>query len=360
MMGREKEAVICFKEVASMAAKIKNQDVAEDAVLFYEKMYARWNPSYIKVLPGVILGKIFCELEMQDVISCLQVCKASRATILKTLNWKPTVTTSLTLPLVDVSQNRINTLPSETLILIFSYSDTQTVLACQDVCKRWRRIVSKEAHKWLDEIEIKGSLRKMNKQWIKILRLARGRKIESLSIYHTRDRHPYVSKGEDELSWTETAFSATFPHKTLRKFSYDSYGSNDLDQDIWNTILRCTQLKVLTFNLVDSFDDCDFKMSNKSNLAKCRLDTFDLSISCDNDFGPLDLENGMYNLLSEVRSLFIGFSCSPQDLEQILASAKETLEELHIYWQPEEVQRYQQEDMNEVEEEDDKKAKGEI
>lgn len=174
-MRLEKEAVICFKEVASMATKIKNQDIATDSVLFYEKMYARWNPSYIKVLPGAILGKIFYELEMQDVMSWLQVCKASRATILKTLNWKPTVTTSLTLPLVNVSPNRINTLPSETLISIFSYSDTQTVLACQDVCKRWRRIVSKEAHKWLNDIEVKGSLRKMNKQWVKILRLARGR-----------------------------------------------------------------------------------------------------------------------------------------------------------------------------------------
>lgn len=84
-MGSDKEAAKCLKEVAAMAAKIKNQDIAKDAALFFDLMNARCNPSYVTILPGVILVNIFKRLNMQDVMSCLQTCHSFRGNLLETL-----------------------------------------------------------------------------------------------------------------------------------------------------------------------------------------------------------------------------------------------------------------------------------
>jgi hypothetical protein len=165
----------------------------------------------------------------------------------------------------------------------------------------------------------------MDVQWKRMLTLAKGLKPKKLSMSHDEYNDPV----EDQRSWNELDFSKTFPCETVQEFCYTTDRTTESDQALWNTLLKCTQLKVLEFHIDHFCCDCDFKISMESDLAKCRLDVCALTFHYYDD-ELYDADDGMLALLSKARIIHWKSLLTSVDIGHILATSQNTLEELEL------------------------------
>jgi hypothetical protein len=322
-------------EALAYVQRRKEDSIAVDAVQFCEKLNERWNPPYITVLPDSILLKILGGVTMKDAQSCLKTCKFMRSAMLNVLCWQSSDILSSRSSLspsqpVHTMSCGIGALPNELLINIFGYLDSNDLRACGYTCQQWQHVTLSNATLWAKGVKLRGDQDQMDMQWKTIHEGLEECKPKALSMEHWREYTQPWPK------WSGFDLSRTFPCDSIEEFHYKATHLSGLDQDLWNTLLQCTRLRVLHFSVDDIDCYCDFSIGNNSKLINCRLDDFLVSFN----ESVFKLNDGLIRVLSKARRIRLDVIYDDSELRQLLATAKDTLEDLCLDREPQAANSY--------------------
>ncbi|UZJ56095.1 hypothetical protein CBS101457_005415 [Exobasidium rhododendri] len=225
------------------------------------------------------------------------------------------------------NQPRINFLPDEVLIEMFSYLDRPDLMRCVQTCKRWQLVTSRSQALWREHVTLRGTMKQINAQWTRICGLAGGPKVRSISLC--------VSPAPG-LSWQEFRLSKQFPSETLEKFEYsykigaktDRLGDDtSFNQSVWRSICTCKQLRSIRWSIARRHprSDVSFIVKASDNLRSCRLEEFIFETD-----DRLRLDESFVEVLSEAKRIHLSNPIAESRMREILSAAKDTLEELHL------------------------------
>lgn len=287
---------------------------------YIKELYFKWNPCYIAVLPDSVLARIFKQVDMKTANKCVLTCRSWKSSMYSVLGMKP-------VSFSNGHADQIKSLPDELLLEFFEYLGTRDLVACMLVNKRWKTVLGSYPKVWTQKAELRGSLKRIGQQWMKLRHLTSKGKVKALSLHIPTSDNIYHFKPDTFRLFKQ------FPFATLREFSYVGHNKNRvrLDEKVWSTVVQCTNLKLLRFHSTINIYStvCSSFPVQNSNLEHCRLEV--LELTHDSSKEPLcQFDKGIFRLLSKAKVIRLDYGLVQADLKGILEASKDTLEELYL------------------------------